>query len=50
MAKRLEESWTELNGPDVRASELSPLQTPELRKEDLDRLRALGYVGPGDRD
>ncbi len=45
--RRLRDRWLELNGEDVPPALLDPVAVPELSPEDLERLRALGYVAGG---
>jgi hypothetical protein len=47
-AKRLRRSWTRLNGPDVRPSDVRGRELPQLDDEHRERLRALGYVDAAD--
>ncbi len=47
-ARRLQRAWTQLNGPDVRPSDVRGRELPRLDDLHLERLRALGYVDAAD--
>jgi arylsulfatase A-like enzyme len=49
-ARRLRRTWTRLNGPDLRPSDLAARQLPQLDDRDFEGLRELGYVVGADRE